>query len=298
MTKEVSFCHLCKTNFLNYFQLGISSPTPEKVWLSDLQKDYNFVQCLEKAFEGTSIGNVKDFIFTFDLSYEDRCKILTCARASMAFMKNLSKTKPQMSLSNLRGIIEEKCGRMQPNMAIFKKVDDDIASGAVSFTLDSTLGDLSDVPQSWLYILETIGGNLVPETGTLLKSWKNIASACGYETSEIADFETSNAGSKGSESPMQKFLSIICTREPSFLISAFVEKLRTFGRNDIVQLVEQWQGKGLVNNMSTIENLQLAECFCILCNCIIISQYKLCSATAHMYSMVCYLSGSQELCHL
>ena len=217
-----------RITMFNFIYLGDSIDRCKEPLLSDLKEDYNFVQELESKLEGASITNIKDLLFTFELSYEDRCKILKCTAPSMAFFENLSKTKPQLSLRGLKETIEQiPAETIQPNMTIFRKIDEDIAKISVSFTLDSTLEELSAAPNDWLYILETIAGNLISESGTFLTSWENIASVHGYSTSEINNFRRANTDLE--ERPLQKFLFLLCARNPTFSVSLFVDKLRQIG---------------------------------------------------------------------
>ena len=198
--------------------------------------DYNFTQELEKNVESASLNNLKDLLLAFELSYEDRCKILKSAAPCVAFFENLSKKEPKLSLLQLKNEIEQIAEN--PNKLIFKKIDEDLQKGKESFTLNSTLEELSADPKNWFYILQNIAGNLIPERGTLLVSWENIASLHKYTRNEITNF-TRMAGNED-ESPFQKFLSFLCASQPSLTVSEFVKNLRKIKRKDAAEMVENW----------------------------------------------------------
>ena len=230
-------------------QSGELSAASEQPLLSKLREDYNLVQRLESKLEGTSINNFKDLLRAFDLPLEDRSKILKCATQSIAFFENLSKSKPHLKLRQLRTFIQDTSLDSKPNMAIFVKVEEDIANVTVEFTLDATLGEISNNPKDWLYILEEVACKLVPEEGTRLISWENIAGLCGYKTSEISAFQRKNT----EETPLRKLLSLLCAKDPPPTVSLFVDKLRRIGRNDVAKIVEEWLD-GLVVSIVTMKS--------------------------------------------
>lgn len=213
-----------------------SRTATEQPLLSKLKEDYNFVGHLESKLEGTSINNIKDLLHAFELPYADRCKILKCATQCLAFFENLSKNKPHLSLSNLKDTIENNSSNLKPNTEIFMKIERDIANGIVPFKLDTTLGELSNEPKNWLYILEEVACKLVPDDGTQLTRWENIASAYSYSSTEIASFQQNN----NEETPTRKLLLLLCTKYPSLPVRLFVEKLRQIGREDVAIMVERW----------------------------------------------------------
>ena len=210
--------------------------------LSALLNDYNFMQELEKNVESSSFTNLKDLLLAFELSYEDRCKVLKSAAPCVAFFENLSKTEPKLSLLQLRKEIEEKA--RYPNKLIFKKIDEDLQKGKESFTLDSTLEELSAVPKDWFYILQNIAGNLIPEKETLLVSWENIAALHKYTADDIANFK--RMARNQDESPFHNFLFFMCSSQPSLTVSEFVNKLRKIKREDAAGMVERWRKNYMV----------------------------------------------------
>jgi len=228
--ESVSFIHSLPRGSIG------SRTATEQPLLSKLKEDYNFVGHLESKLEGTSINNIKDLLHAFELPYADRCKILKCATQCLAFFENLSKNKPHLSLSNLKDTIENNSSNLKPNTEIFMKIERDIANGIVPFTLDTTLGELSNEPKNWLYILEEVACKLVPDDGTQLTRWENIASAYSYSSTEIASFQQNN----NEETPTRKLLLLLCTKYPSLPVRLFVEKLRQIGREDVAIMVERW----------------------------------------------------------
>ena len=203
--------------------------------------DYNFVEKLENKLEGASISNIKELLFVFEFSYEERCKILSSSTACLAFFEHLSKCRPNLTLRDLRNDVENEyvCSHPISNMSIFMKIDEDIWNGFVSFKLDSTLGELSAVPNDWQYILERVAGELIPEKGTMRPSWENVASAHGYSTDDIHYFKRHST--EHDKRPLQKLLSLLCAREHAPTVSLFVEKLREIKRADVASMVEGWQ---------------------------------------------------------
>ena len=201
------------------------------------------MQDLESKLESSSFNNLRDLLLVFELSSEDRCKVLNSATPCLAFFENLSKKKPKLSLHELREDIEIKT--RHPNKMIFKKIDEDIEKGLAKFTLDSTLGELSAFPKDWCYILDTIAGNLTPEKETLLISWENIASLHKYTADDIANFK--RMARNQDESPFQKFLFLLCTNQPSLTVSEFVNKLEKIKRKDAATMVKRWLKSNMVS---------------------------------------------------
>ena len=134
---------------------------------------------------------------------------------------------------------------IKSNMSIFMKIEKDIRNGSVPFTLNSTLGELSDNAKDWLYISENVVAHLVLLRGSLLISWENIASKCGYTAGDIATVKQRNTNPD--ESPLQKMLHLLLAREPLLHVSVFVDKLMQIGREDIAIMVEKWQCSFIVS---------------------------------------------------
>ena len=220
----------------HFTRSGTSFPATEQPLLSKVQENYNLVQRLESKLEDASINSFKDLLRAFDLPFEDRSKILKCATQSIAFFENLSKSRPQLKLLELKAFVEDTCLDLKPNMTIFVKVEEDIASGTVQFTLNTTLGEISNNPKDWLYILEEVACKLVPEESNRLKSWENIACLCGYKASEISAFQRKNT----EDTPLRKPLSLLCAKDTSPTVSLFTDKLRQIGRDDVAKMVEEW----------------------------------------------------------
>ena len=233
-------------------QSGDSKNVARRRLLSELRNDHNFVLTLENELADDGLNTINTLLLAFELSCEDRCRVLRCATPCSAFLENLSTSQPQLSLQQLRDDIEMKSKELQnvpkkPNIAMFKKICEDIKNDFVSFTLTSTLGELSNDPKAWLYISNTFVANLVPQAGSLLISWDNIASKCGYTALDIANFRKVNTDTY--KSPLQKILSLLCAREPSLPVLFFVKKLRQIKREDMAILVETWQGNSIVSIM-------------------------------------------------
>ena len=224
-------------NVLIHFILsGDSIGTSSEPLLSDLREDYNFFAYLESRLENSSI---KELLLELELSYEDHCKILTCATPSQAFFENLSKSRPSLSLRELRACVEDTIPTAQPNMAIFTEIEEDIAKRHVSFTLDTTLGKLFKNAKDWIYVSERIAGNLVQEESTRLISWENVASSYGYRSCEIAAFQKKNR----EDGQLKKLFSLLCEKSPILSVSLFVKKLKQIKREDIAKEVEIWQNE-------------------------------------------------------
>ena len=233
-----------------FFQSGASPIVAREILLFELMNDYNFVQNLENNLVRTSLNSINDLQLAFEFSYEDRCKVLRCATPCQAFFENLSKSKPRLSLQYIKDEVEmsrheDTNTSIKPNMSIFMNIEKDIRNGSVSFTLASTLGELSDNAKDWLYISENVVANLVPLRGTLLISWENIASKCGYTAGNITTFKQRNTNPD--ESPLQKILHLLLAREPLLHVSVFVDKLRQIKREDIANMVEEWQCSFIVS---------------------------------------------------
>ena len=211
-------------------------PTNKKLLVSELMKDYNLVKCLKSKLDDASNNNIKALLRAFELPHNDRCRILNCATQSLAFFDNLSKSKPRLKLLELKTIIEESCSNLQCSVATFMKVEEDIANGTVHFTQNTTLGELSNSPKDWCYILEEIVCTLFPEEDFLFDSWENIACACGYTWSEIAAFQQKDS----EETAIGKLLSLLCAQDPPLSVSLFLDKLKQIRRGDAAKIVEGW----------------------------------------------------------
>ena len=104
--------------------------------------------------------------------------IITDVPPCHAFLESLSISQPELSLQCLRHTIEHNC--KHPNKAIFSKIEKDINSGLISYTLDAELGALIDNPEHWLHILTNLANNLLhTATAQLVPSWKNVACSHG-----------------------------------------------------------------------------------------------------------------------
>jgi len=210
----------------------------EEPTLSDIADNYNFLEELEKKLEYLSIGSIKDLILRFPLSYKERCSIMSNVLPSRAFFANLFRKRPTKQLSDLQGHLEK---RRMPNKMVFKNINE------VSLTSSCTLGELEKYC-GMQYVLDNIADNLIPEDGTLLPTWKNIASASGYSLQEINLFCKVH---QNTEFKAKRLLTLLCSKSEN--LPAFIQKLNDIGRNDIAQLVEDWRNTRMGRKRSPVD---------------------------------------------
>ena len=203
----------------------IHSEAAREPTLLDIANDYTFIEELERKLKYSLFGNIKDLILRFPLSYKERCSIMSNVYPSRNFFTNLFKERPSKNLSDLQDQLEK---RWMPNKMIFQKVNE------VSLTSSYTLGEL-EKDRGMPYVWDNIADNLIPEDGTLLPTWKDIASDNGYSFEEIKLFcEVSTS----TEPTARKLLSLLISKRVT--LSAFIQKLNDIRRNDIIKLVEDW----------------------------------------------------------
>ena len=186
--------------------------------------------------------DIRKLCFKFQLSNDQLNYIMTNVPPCHAFLESLSISQPELSLQSLRQTIEQNCE--YPNTAIFSKMEEDINSGLISYSLDAELGALIDDPRHWLHVSTTLANGLlhiVPDQ--LQLSWQNVASSHGYITEQIKTLEVKN---QVEESTAERFLSVLCAHSPSLPLSDFTEKLEEICRVDASNLVKQWSHQAML----------------------------------------------------
>jgi len=203
--------------------------------ISDLQNDYKTVKDLDNKLSCCSFGGIKDLSLRCDLSYKDRCHVLTSKFPCRSFIEDLFCEKSELSLCDVKNDIEILCDI--PNKKIFKRIEEDIKNKLVTFSLDSKLYELAENPEIMLYIEDKIADNLIPEEGTLLPTWKDIGSRHGYGTNQ---FNTFCENCQSTDRKTERLLSLLCARKELLSISILIEKLKHMNRNDVVIVLEEW----------------------------------------------------------
>ena len=199
-----------------------------------MKDDYNVVNDVDEILNCSAFGNIKVLSLRFDLSYKERCLVMNSAVPSRRFVKDLFRTRKDLTLLDLKKDLEVYCE--PPNRVIFKKIVKDIKSRSVSFSLSSTLGELASDSETMLYIMDNIADNLVPEEGTLLPTWKNIGCCHGYKVKQLCTFtENKKKGEK-----TKRLLSLISRNEQPLHVSTFIKKVRSMKRNDVAIVIEKW----------------------------------------------------------
>ena len=210
-----------------------------------MKDDHNVMDCLREKLDHSTFGNIKDLSLTFCLSYRERCLVMTCALPCRHFVTELFKTRKDLTLLDLKNDIEEK--RKPPNKMIFKKIEGDIKSRSVSFSLRSKLCELVVDNTVMEYMMANFADNLIPETGTLLPAWENVGHCHGYT---IKNFTAIRNKFQSTNSRIDRLLSLICENDPSFPISKFIAKLKNIKRNDIAVEIEKWRDMKMVSTNS------------------------------------------------
>ena len=186
--------------------------------------------------------DIRKLCFMFQLSKDQSTYIMTNVPPCHAFLESLSISQPELSLQSLRQTIEQNCE--YPNTAIFSKIEEDINSGLISYSLDAELGALIDDPQHWLHVSTTLANGLLHIVPTQLQpSWQNVASSHGYIPKQINALEVTN---QVEESRAERFLSVLCAHSPSLPLSVFTEKLEEIFRVHASNLVKQWSHEAMV----------------------------------------------------
>ena len=152
------------------------------------------------------------------------CNLSSC----QVFFEDLAYWKPQVTLADVKDCIENR--RVQ-NKAIFKDVEVVINSKEVTFTLESTLYQLKENGEHWLYFLDHIANKLVERERHVLPTWKDVADFFGYSQQQIDTFE---ALSKSDDRPTFKLLRLLNQRRPDLDVDYLKERLKNIRRNDII----------------------------------------------------------------
>ena len=92
--------------------------------------EYLFVKKIENQLGCAPVGTIKELLFAFGFSYEERCIILNRSTANLAFFEHLSKCRPNFTLQNLQDGFEHAMRFRK--MPIVSKPDYDILNGSVS----------------------------------------------------------------------------------------------------------------------------------------------------------------------
>ena len=193
---------------------------------------YNIIQRLGAKLESSSTGGIKQLWALCQLPTELSCDIITYGPPCYAFFENLSVGKPELTLNDLREIIEEEFH--VTNKRIFQKVVEDIKARSVFSSLDIQLGDILDDSEKWLYFLKEIANEMLPQLSAQLPSWKNVASFHGYEPDDIERFQCAH---KNEECSAVRILSFIFRYHSSLPLSDFILMLEQIGRKDVVSMV-------------------------------------------------------------
>ena len=232
-----------KTINVNILSLAAAFSSNDEPTLSDLQNDYKTVKDLDNKLSCCSFGGIKDLSLRCDLSYKDRCHVLTSKFPCRSFIEDLFCEKSELSLCDVKNDIEILCDI--PNKKIFKRIEEDIKNKLVTFSLDSKLYELAENPEIMLYIEDKIADNLIPEEGTLLPTWKDIGSRHGYGTNQ---FNTFCENCQSTDRKTERLLSLLCARKELLSISILIEKLKHMNRNDVVIVLEEWLRVTMVRN--------------------------------------------------
>ena len=200
-----------------------------------MKNDHEVLRDLDIKLKYSSFGSIKDLSLRFPLCYKKRCLVLNSAVPCCRFFRDLFKERKELSLADLKNDIEKR--RKLPNKMVFKKIEEDIRNGLVSISLDSKFCDLKNDRNIMIYIKNSIAYNLIPDEGTLLPTWKDVASLHGYTIDELNGFCKQN---QIRETAIQRLLSFTSAEEQSRPISEFIRKLELIKRNDMVIVVKKW----------------------------------------------------------
>ena len=198
--------------------------------------------------------DIKKLCSKFEMTNAQRKHILTLMPPCHAFFENLAIASPELSLRDLKSIIESFD---PPNRSIFADIEKDIGSKLVSVTLDSQLGVLIDDSKSWSYILTALANNLLSEAATAEPSWKRVASRLGYRIEHIKAFMAKNRVDRSSA---QKLISVLFADNPSLSHRDFMQKLEEIQRIDAANMVRHWAMETVVRqnlqNLSILSSLK------------------------------------------
>ena len=155
---------------------------------------------------------------------------LTSVEPSRRFFTNLAETKVDITLADLKKLIEHDLGVQR--LSIFPPIEEAIAEKRVAFTLESTLVELKG--KNWLYLLENIANKLL-ENNCNLPSWKNIADHYDYSHSAIESFSLNLRELR----PTFKLFQYLSFMENVPKIATLRSHLKILKRNDIIKLLDE-----------------------------------------------------------
>ena len=189
---------------------------------------------IANSLEGTSVNNWKKLAFKFGLNCHDVSKLEQTPGPSRNFFQHLASNRGEITLAELKKLLDNRLGSR--NAGIFSPIVNDIESGKVSFTLESTLAELIGNGSHWDYFLEKIADKLL-KNNAQLPSFEDIAGHYKYSFREIQNFYNI----KDEERPTFKLFELLSHRKVVPTVATLKEKLEDIHRHDIVREIVDYQ---------------------------------------------------------
>ena len=167
------------------------------------------------------------------LGVEERSK-LASTQASRRFFTHLAQSRPEITLEQIKNLVEEDLPKQ--NRQIFRYIRK--WHDSFSFNLYRSLGHIWEDIEDWLCLLEILADKLV-ENENHLPSWKDIASAYGYDNETVEIFRKNVC----EERPTVKLFKLMACRPYVPKVCDLMSCLGRVKRYDIIRLL-----KGQVNH--------------------------------------------------
>ena len=172
--------------------------------------------------------SLKDLSLTFGISEPAQ---LASVEPSRRFFTHLAHNRGDIMLIDLKRIVEQKLRLTRKS--IFPYIERAITERRVTFTIESTLGELKESGTSWLYLLENVADKLLENT-CQLPSWKDVASYFEYDHIVRESF----CANLPVERLTVKLIRYLTFREEVPTIGTFKLHLQRVNRNDIIRLLD------------------------------------------------------------
>ena len=189
---------------------------------------------IANSLEGTSVNNWKKLAFKFGFNSNDVSELEQTPGPSRNFFQHLASNRGEIKLAELKKLLDTGLGSR--NAGIFLPIVNDIESGKVSFTLESTLAELIGNGSHWVYFLEKIADKLL-KNNAQLPSFEDIAGHYNYSFIEIKNFYNI----KDEERPTFKLFELLSHRKVVPTVAILRENLESIHRHDIVRVIDAWQ---------------------------------------------------------
>ena len=153
---------------------------------------------------------------------------LASTQASRRFFTHLAQSRPEITLGQIKNLVEENLPTQNRSIFIY------IPDNHHTFNLAMPLGKLWEDIEDWLYLLEILADRLLKNENHL-PSWKDIASAYGYDNERVESFRKSVC----EERPTVKLFKLMACRQNVPKVCELMYFLEILNRHDIIRLLKK-----------------------------------------------------------